>query len=265
MRKYYGGITGIEGQFRELLNLLEKSGMAESTIVIYTSDRGEMLGSHGRIAKQYPYEESCRVPFAVRGPGIKQGRSDAIFASVDIFPTVCGLAGVPAPPGKAGTDYSGIVRGGQHPPERESTFLLSGPGLPDSGNGDAVIRTRGPLACPIYRGIRTERYTYAAAVKGNTSGGVPGGRWLPFDNQADRYQQKNLVDDPSKKALMDSFDSQLKKWMASTGDPFLSVIRRRQRLCFTCNSQSFYLSNHSNTPKFKFEPYESPFEKSRRG
>ena len=221
MERYYGGITGIDGEFQQVLDLLEKNGMAENTIVIYTSDHGEMLGSHGRVAKQYPYEESCRVPFMVRGPGIRKGRSDAIFASVDIFPTVCGLAGVPVPSGKVGTDYSGILRGRSHPPERESTFLLSGPGLPSQGNGDPREMDAKPLACPIYRGIRTRQYTYAVVVEGNAAGPVPGGRWLLFDNKADPYQQKNLVGEASRKPLMDSFDTQIKRWLTETNDPFL--------------------------------------------
>jgi arylsulfatase A-like enzyme len=223
MQKYYGGITGIDGQFQEVLNLLEQSGMADNTIVVYTSDHGEMLASHGRYAKQYAYEESCHVPFVVRGPGIRQGHSDAIFASIDIYPTVCGLAGIPVPSGKAGTDYSGIMRRKQHPPEREDTFLMTGPGPANKTNGDGLEMRMGTLSCPIYRGIRTRQYTYAVVVKGNTIGSVPGGRWLLFDNQADHYQQNNLVNDPSKKALMDKFDSQLKEWMASTGDPFLEL------------------------------------------
>lgn len=95
MQGYYGAITGVDEQFGRLLKALEENGQAEDTIVIYTSDHGDMMGSHGRIAKQVPFEESVRVPFMVRYPGVtkKGGASDALFSAVDIYPTLCGLAG----------------------------------------------------------------------------------------------------------------------------------------------------------------------------
>ena len=60
---YYGGITAVDKEFARLLKALDDNGMADDTIVVYTSDHGEMMGSHGHMAKQMPHEESCRVPF----------------------------------------------------------------------------------------------------------------------------------------------------------------------------------------------------------
>ena len=73
---YYGGITAVDKEFARLLEALSDNGMEDDTIVVYTSDHGEMMGSHGHMAKQMPHEESCRVPFFVRLPGAEgRGRS----------------------------------------------------------------------------------------------------------------------------------------------------------------------------------------------
>jgi arylsulfatase A-like enzyme len=200
---YYGAITAVDKEFARLLKALDDNGMDEDTIVVYTSDHGEMMGSHGHMAKQMPHEESCRVPFFVRLPQMKSPRrsSDALFASVDIYPTLCGLAGIPIPIHCSGRDYSNLMRGDSefHPPE--IVFLMNDQG-PD---------TRQEVDVPTYRGLRTSTHTYAVQLDG---------RWCLYDNTADPYQMKNLVRDPAYKALIEKLDAALIAWSESTGDPF---------------------------------------------
>jgi arylsulfatase A-like enzyme len=200
---YYGGITAIDKEFARLLQALDENGMADHTIVIYTSDHGEMMGSHGHMAKQMPHEEACRVPFMVRLPELKgRGKSsDALFASVDIYPTVCGLAGIPVPPHCSGRDFSGLMRGDGKFEESEMVFLMSDQGPPKSQ--EANVQT--------YRGVRTKTHTYAVQLDG---------RWCLYDNIADPYQMKNLVRDPSNQALIEKLDAALIAWSKSTGDSF---------------------------------------------
>lgn len=200
---YYGGITAVDKEFARLLQTLDDNGMADDTIVIYTSDHGEMMGSHGHMAKQMPHEESCRVPFFVRLPGRKgPGRkSDVLFASVDIYPTVCGLAGIPIPKHCTGRDFSAFMRGESHSPDPEMVFLMNDKGPEDRQEVDV----------PTYRGVRTRTHTYAVQLDG---------RWCLYDNVSDPYQMKNLVRDPAHKALMEKFDAALIAWSKSTGDAF---------------------------------------------
>jgi arylsulfatase A-like enzyme len=213
MEGYFGGITGVDAEFARILKTLEQTGQADNTIVIYTSDHGEMMGSQGRMAKQVPYEESCHVPFAVRHPGVtpKAGSSKALFAAIDIYPTLCGLAGVSVPPHCAGRDYSGIMKG-QSVPEREEVFLMCGSG--DSSQPRHSKKADDGLnagLAPTYRGLRTAKYTYAV---------VESGRWMLYDNVSDPYQLNNLSKDPAHKELMASFDLKIKTWMKTTGDKF---------------------------------------------
>ncbi len=245
---YFGGITGVDLEFARLLKTLDEIGAAHNTIVIYTSDHGEMMGSQERMGKRVPFDESIQVPFMVRYPGVtvKGGRSKALFAAIDIYPTVCGLAGLPVPKHCEGRDLSGLMRGeaadaakivflmnthdrannpysgdkntnaltnNTHPAEKDIHDTASETDDPDEeGNAErkAGGKGRAPQG-PIFRGARTDQYTYAVNENG---------RWVLYDNLADPYQMKNLVDDVRHKELMDGFDAQIKAWMQHTGDPF---------------------------------------------
>jgi arylsulfatase A-like enzyme len=201
---YYAHIRAIDREFGRLLKALNDTGQADNTIVIFTSDHGEMAGSHGRMYKQLPFEESARVPFYVRYPGVtpRHGSSDTLFASIDIYPTVCGLAGVPVPPQLKGKDFSATLRG-RTTPESEVVFLMN-VGAPEGNDGGGFLP-------PNFRGLRTRTHTYAVASDG---------RWILFDNQNDPYQMHNLIDDPRQKRLMEHFDGLIVEWLKDANDSF---------------------------------------------
>ncbi len=199
---YYGGITAIDLEFARILKALEETGQAANTIVVYTSDHGEMMGSHGHMAKQMPHEESNRVPFFVRVPGVaaKNHNSKILFSSIDIYPSLCGLAGLPVPGHCRGRDLSAALRG-ESIASPEYVFLCNETGKPGSQEEFQ----------PGYRGVRTATHTYAV---------MAAGRWCLYDNVADPYQEKNLIKDPSQAPLVAKFDAAVTKWMEMTGDEF---------------------------------------------
>lgn len=88
----------VDAQIAKVLDSLDKSGLAENTIVIFTADHGEMLGSHGGMQQKWctAFDEAIRVPFVVRGPGIKNDKTgiQVPTSHVDLIPTLLGLAGV---------------------------------------------------------------------------------------------------------------------------------------------------------------------------
>ncbi|HEY0308063.1 MAG TPA: sulfatase-like hydrolase/transferase [Acidobacteriaceae bacterium] len=199
---YYGGITAIDKEFARLLKTLDDNGMIDNTIIVYTSDHGDLMGSHGHMAKQMPHEESCRVPFFLHHPKAKTPRaSDALFASIDIYPTLCGLAGIPAPQHCSGRDFSSHMLGRHSFKEREMVFLMNNQGPPN----------RQEVNTPTYRGLRTKTHTYAVQLDG---------RWVLYDNTADPYQMKNLISNPKYSKLIEKFDAALIAWSKSTGDAF---------------------------------------------
>jgi choline-sulfatase len=96
-REYYALVTHLDAQIGRILEALESSGMAERTVVIFTSDHGLAVGRHGLMGKQNMYEHSLRVPFVIAGPGIPRGKSDPtpIYLQ-DAMATVLELAGADA-------------------------------------------------------------------------------------------------------------------------------------------------------------------------
>jgi hypothetical protein len=241
-RGYYAHIRAVDREFGRLLKALDETGQSDNTIVIFTSDHGEMAGSHGRMYKQVPHEESSRVPFFVRYPGVTpKGKSpDALFASIDIYPTLCGLAGIPVPSHCRGKDLSATLRG-RTTSESEVVFLLNqgggqaeveagaigaaqrnGPTEGKQGNSDTAGGgvDGGGYAPPNFRGLCSKTHTYAVAQDG---------RWILFDNVNDPYQQHNLIDDPTHRSLIEHFDQLISAWLKDASDPFdyAAAISRR--------------------------------------
>ena len=201
---YNAHIEAIDREMGRILRMLDETGQAENTIVVYTSDHGEMMGSHNRTGKRLPHEESCRVPFIVRYPGVTPAgeASDGILSTIDLYPTLCGLAGFAPPSHCRGRDLSAGLRGGD-PQGPEHAFLMHIEKQHASGGRNHPA--------PIFRGLRTKRYTYAV---GET------GRWCLYDDQEDPYQRHNLIADPKHRNLMSDFDGQIIDDLHKAEDPF---------------------------------------------
>ena len=115
---YYAAVSYVDERVGELLTVLDDTGMADDTVVIFTADHGEMLGERGLWYKMSFFEPSARVPLIVRGPGVVAGRHAASVSQLDLAPTLAGLAG-------AGT--ASTIRG-QQP---GAAAVGSGDGLPN--------------------------------------------------------------------------------------------------------------------------------------
>jgi arylsulfatase A-like enzyme len=121
MRPYYQQIYGIDVALGMIREELERSGVAENTVVIYTSDNGYICGSHGYGSKVLPMEESARVPLMIYDPrhpvSGKELRCDALTANIDFAPTILEMAGLPIPEdmdGKSLTDLLDDPQGEIH-------------------------------------------------------------------------------------------------------------------------------------------------------
>ena len=113
-RQYCALIKLIDDQIGALLDALKTREMLENTIIIFTSDHGEMLGDHGLFQKQVPYEPSIHIPLIVAGPGVRAGVvSDTLVDMMDLNPTICALAGVEAAPDMDARSFDQILFGKQ--------------------------------------------------------------------------------------------------------------------------------------------------------
>jgi choline-sulfatase len=120
---YFACVTYLDEIVGDLLRTLEADGLLENTVIVYTSDHGEMAGEHGVWWKHGWYEASTRVPLILslpedRRPGATARRLTTPVGLVDLFPTLCGLAQIPAPGGLDGVDLTAALRGAGEPPDR---------------------------------------------------------------------------------------------------------------------------------------------------
>jgi arylsulfatase A-like enzyme len=201
---YYAHCTAMDDCIGQLRQTLEEAGLAENTILVFTADHGDMLGSHGARNKQQPYDESIRVPLLIAWPaglGRQAARRDVLFASEDLMPTLLGLAGVGVPRSVEGLDYSDYLRGGRDPSDDAALISCPAP----FGQWVRAIGGR------EYRGVRTLRYTYVRDLHGP---------WLLFDDQSDPYQQRNLVGDPARAKLQAELDAILQHKLRQAHDEF---------------------------------------------
>ena len=116
LTEYYAMITHLDAHLGRILNALEEKGYLNNTIIIFSSDNGLALGSHGLFGKQSCYDHSVRVPLIFSGPKIpKNAQSDAYVYLFDIFPTICDLIGIDIP---KSVDGSSLVKAIHNPDEK---------------------------------------------------------------------------------------------------------------------------------------------------
>ena len=123
LRDYYGVITYMDEQIGRILAGLKAIGEYDNTIIVFTSDQGIAIGSHGLMGKQNLYEHSMRSGMIVCGPGIPKGKRVSAFAYLfDIYPTVCDLVGSKAPDSLEGKSLAPILHG-KGKSVRDTVFL----------------------------------------------------------------------------------------------------------------------------------------------
>lgn len=200
-RNYYAMTANLDWNIGRLLDALDKAGLSENTIVVFTSDHGEMFGAQGRRAKNIFYEEAARTPFLIRWPEkIPAGSAcDACLSTVDIMPTVVSLMGLKVPKDAEGTDLS-LRAMGRKGPEPQAALLQNTGACAAWQNGHE------------WRALRDKRYTYAIYRVDKSE--------LLFDNKNDPYQMSNLADDPEHAGTMKRFRKMLATKMRSLNDTF---------------------------------------------
>ena len=207
---YYAHCSALDDCVGELLETLKDCGLETNTIVIFTSDHGDMIGSHGLARKQKPYDESIRVPLLVRWPAKLQPRElDAVFSSEDFMPTLLAFCGQRIPNTVEGRNYSTLLLTGKQ----------SASDAPDPANSASLISCPAPFGewerrngGKEYRGLRTTRYTYVRDLNGP---------WLLFDNQTDPLQMTNLIRDASSSSLASQLNDLLTRKLRDAHDDFL--------------------------------------------
>ena len=175
---YYATVTFMDQQVGRLLDELDRLGLRDSTAVVFTSDHGYHLGEHEFWQKANLHEEVTRVPLIVSAPGRKTGRAETLAELVDIYPTMCQLAGLPIPEGLAGRSL-----------------------VPALDDPNAVVREIAYSGGGGQRALRTDRWAYM-------SYGKEGGEEL-YDMRKDPGQFNNLAGEAEHTSVLHSFRERL--------------------------------------------------------
>lgn len=200
VKYYFGMVTGVDEHFGRILAALDEQGLSDNTIVVFTSDHGEMMGSHGLMGKSVWYEESMRIPLMVRWPDrIKPGTDDLLIGTADLTSTLLSLTGHAdrIPSEMQGRDYAGALLGETIDRPTSALYLETNPSWPEGSR----------------RGVRTHRHTYV--VERSRDGGE---KEILHDNQADPYQMENVAGDEGD--LVKELREEMEGWVRETGDPW---------------------------------------------
>ncbi|MFO1066078.1 MAG: sulfatase [Pirellulales bacterium] len=123
MQDYLACVQGVDDNVGKVLDYLDKTGLAENTIVFYTADNGWYMGELGLYDKRFMYEPGLRTPLIVRGPGIKKGTTpDQFTANIDLAPTFLDLAGLTIPDSMQGRSLAPVLRGESPSDWRNSVY-----------------------------------------------------------------------------------------------------------------------------------------------
>ncbi len=185
---YYRMVEMLDADVGRILDALEDTGLAKSTIIIFTSDHGEGAGRHAHVEKWYPYDESVKVPLIISHPEeFQSGRKDDqhLASGLDIMPTMCDLAGIPSPPHMAGHSLRPIL-------ENKTTTWRE------------FVAAETQL---VGRMLRTEQYKYVKYPNDPIE--------QLFDMKADPWEMVNLFDQPKYADTIEAHRKLLTGWEAS--------------------------------------------------
>ncbi len=179
VRAYWASVSCLDAQVGQLLEALERLGLADNTIVVFLSDHGFMLGEHGQWQKQMLFEESVRVPLILAGPGITgRGAAPGPVELLDIYPTLVELCDLPQPRQKLeGQSLVPLLENPEAKWERPAYSQIQR-GTDQTPAGPKVMG----------RSVRTQRWRYTEWDGGKA------GREL-YDHENDAHEFTNLADD----------------------------------------------------------------------
>lgn len=209
VRDYFAGVTGVDDQFGRLISCLKKKGLFENTIVVFSADHGEMMGSQGRMTKGTWYEEAINIPFIVSYPAIMaHGKSNCLVSPIDILPSLLGLADLRVPQNYDGKDLSASFKNVEEI-NQEAVFLAGYPGDPYSSSNNSWEKQG-------WRGIRTLTHTFVINRKNE------GEEVYLYDLKNDKWEMNPIVGTNPKSVDFKPYYELLKEKLVQMNDHFLN-------------------------------------------
>ncbi|MBM3866478.1 MAG: sulfatase [Verrucomicrobia bacterium] len=198
MQDYLACVQDVDDSIGEVLDYLDRTGLAKDTVVIYSADNGWYLGDLGMYDKRFMYEPGFHIPLLVRGPGVKAGAVTKRFAlNADFAPTFLELAGLPVPAEMHGRSLAPILHGAEPADWRTSVYYRY---YHDPGHHN----TR------AHYGVRTATHKLIHYWKKDA--------WELFDLTRDPNEQRNLVGDPGQAGNLAKLRTELTQLQQQLGD-----------------------------------------------
>jgi len=199
MRDYLGCIQSVDDNIGRLLDYLEGQGLAENTIVVYTSDQGFYLGEHGWFDKRFMYEESFRTPLLVTWPGVTEPNStnDDLVQNLDFAPTLLEAAGLEVPKKMQGKSFLPLLKG-EPTNWRDAVYYH-------------YYEYPGAHSVKRHYGVRTERHKLIHFYYDIDE-------WELYDLQKDPHELQNVVADSAYQDILAQLKTRLEELRHQYGD-----------------------------------------------
>lgn len=213
---YFRLCERVDAEIGDLLGALDTTGVRDDTVIVFTSDHGDMQGAHRWNQKKVLYDEATRVPFIVVPPGGTRGatggavRDDLVSVGLDLLPTLCDYAGIAPAPDRVGTSVRALAGGGEVEASvrRDHIVAESEWSFPGLMPPPALARLRA-------RSIRTERFAYLCYSWGRH-------REQLFDLRDDPGESRNLATSGAHQDVLDDHRRRLAEHCLAIGDVFLT-------------------------------------------
>ena len=212
IKDYLRCVASVDDNVGRLLDYLDDKGLAEDTVVVYTSDQGFFLGDHGWYDKRFMYEESLRMPYLMRYPRLIEAGTvnENMILNVDFPATFLDLAGLPIPEHFQGRSFRPLLEGDT--PEDWQTSMYYRYWMHGAHHNVYA-----------HYGVRTEThkliYYYADPLgQPGTVGDAEEPEWELFDLEHDPYELENIVDDPDRAELVADLKAELGRLQHTLGD-----------------------------------------------
>lgn len=199
MRDYLATANSLDRNIGRLLDYLDKTGLAENTVVIYCSDQGFYLGEHGWFDKRFMYEESLRTPFVIRYPGVVTAGTfiDQFALNIDLAPTILNIAGVPIPDDIQGQSFLPLLKG-QEPSLHDAVYYH-------------YYEYPEPHRVMPHFGVRSEQYKLVRFYGEQDF-------WELFDLHSDPNELRNMYHDDAYQAVIVELKDKLNELIAKYED-----------------------------------------------
>ena len=214
---YYGNVRAVDDMVGKILDALDRSGKADYTVIVFTSEHGEMLGSHALLELRRPYEETTGVPLLIKVPWLDTSAVPGNFSQIDLLPTLLDLLGEAIPGGLHGVSRVDVLTD-------DGTLEGNDVFVQHNGVGDRDLAGEGSSHTWPLDKVRELNALGARRWRSMISGDrwkltlYEGGRGELYDLNADPAEMTNLIDDPERRDRVAAMAARLKAWQGSVGD-----------------------------------------------